>query len=261
MAAAASRPIVAAPAVARPESRPRSAESSREALTPRPSEGSLAPANREARQRLLVSSQRSPAFSWPGVGKFRGIRRVVVVASGVISFGGRNTTTPLRWQLEAGGGVVACSQLLVAVAGARRSPCGETRRDSCCEVVAVVVFVVLGGGVAGGGVVRGAGGLVCLLVGARQRPASPLVGARQPPPTLRQPQDKEQDRCHHDRGCTTPNTVDRDREVGGSFLASRPGSILTSVEEQDYHRVSFTVPEQGTVYGITRRRAQLVAVP
>ncbi len=31
--------------------------------------------------------------------------------------------------------------------------------------------------------------------------------------------------------------------------------------EQDYHRVSFTVPEQGTVYGITQRRPQLVAVP
>jgi len=32
--------------------------------------------------------------------------------------------------------------------------------------------------------------------------------------------------------------------------------------EQDYHRVSFTVPEQGTVYGITKNphRAKAAAV-
>jgi hypothetical protein len=37
--------------------------------------------------------------------------------------------------------------------------------------------------------------------------------------------------------------------------------LIPDAWEQDYHRVSFTVPEQGTVYGITRRRAQLAAVP
>jgi hypothetical protein len=36
--------------------------------------------------------------------------------------------------------------------------------------------------------------------------------------------------------------------------------LIPDAWEQDY-RVSFTVPEQGTVYGITRRRAQLAAVP
>lgn len=37
--------------------------------------------------------------------------------------------------------------------------------------------------------------------------------------------------------------------------------LIPDAWEQDYHRVSFAVPEQGTVYGITKRRAQLVAVP
>lgn len=37
--------------------------------------------------------------------------------------------------------------------------------------------------------------------------------------------------------------------------------LIPDAWEQDYHRVSFTVPEQGTVYGITQRRPRLVAVP
>ena len=126
-----------------------------------------------------------------------------------------------------GAGVVGRSQLLVAVAGARRSPCavrlGEIRAARC---VAVVVFVVLGGAVAGGGVARGAGGLVCLLVGARQRTRLPLVGSRQRPPTARRR-----------AGSVPPRARPRRAEcgglrggTGGSFFTSSPGSILASVE-------------------------------
>jgi integrase len=37
--------------------------------------------------------------------------------------------------------------------------------------------------------------------------------------------------------------------------------LIPDAWEQDYHRVSFVAPDQGVVYGITKRRAQLVAVP
>jgi hypothetical protein len=113
-------PIVAAPAAARPESGPRSAESARAALTPRPSGGSLVPANHRATQRLMVPKRVVPPFSrsvHPDTGACS--RRSGCSSSNAgprHRFRKGNITTPLRWQIEAGRCARALSVAGVAVA-------------------------------------------------------------------------------------------------------------------------------------------------
>ena len=207
-------------------------------MTPRPSEGSLVSANRGATQRLLVSSRCFPACFWHGHRRSSRCsvgRSSLQVASSALAA----ETPPPRFDgsSKQGAGVIGCGQLLVAVAGARRSPCAARRGEiRAATFVAVVVFVVLGGAVAGGGVARGAGGLVCLLVGARQRTCLPLVGSRQRPPTARRR-----------AGSVPPRARPRRAErgslrggSGGSFFTSSPRPFLASVEGPAPLRRTFT---------------------
>lgn len=117
--------------------------------------------------------------------------------------------------------MVGRSQLLVAVAGARRSPCGvrlgEIRAARC---VAVVVFVVLGGGplLAEALLVVRAASFACWLARANE-PAYPLLARAND----RLPQDDQQDRCHRARDHDVPNAGASAEGPVGHFSRAAPG--------------------------------------
>lgn len=121
-------------------------------------------------------------------------------------------------------GVVSCWSRRCSASG---SPCGARRGEiraakswwlSCSSywagaLLAEVLFVAL------------AVSFACWLARANDPPHHLLARANN-----RLPQDDEQDRCHRARGHDVPCAVARILEGGGSFFASRPGSIPTSVE-------------------------------
>ena len=250
-------PIVAAPAAARPESRPRSAESARVALTPRPSGGSLVPANHSSTQRLMAPSARS--CPWAGrpirtLVHVRGVRLFVVERRVASAVPGRNTTTPLRWQIEAG----RCGGAL-SVAGVAVARCEEKSLCCCAKALAKCVssnrseWVGLSGlsrcagRVAAGAVVRCAqvSFLVLVVVGARQRPPPPACWPGPttattcwPAPTTtdhRRPQD-EQDRCHHRRRYHRARIqwIRAERSVG-HFSQADPGQFSQASKDMGGH--------------------------
>jgi hypothetical protein len=61
-------------------------------------------------------------------------------------------------------------------------------------------------------------------------------------PTTAYRKTNEQDQCHHGRGCHRAERGARHQSVGGSFLASRPGSFLASVEALMHKSLETQIP-------------------
>jgi hypothetical protein len=187
------------------------------ALTPRPSEGSLARAASEATPSAApVSISRRSVDASPSQDGANWRHRIRQQkhqdpASLAIEAGATCQMLWLRWL----GGILVFSS--------GRPPDRAAARCVPSNSIAAVVV----------GLRAGCAGLVrrLLLVGPGQRPRIPLVGARQRPPTA-----TRTSRISAITGVATgmEDAVPRiaaHPKVGGSLLASRPGSFFTSVEE------------------------------
>ena len=189
----------------------RSAKSAREVRTLRPSEGSLACTDREVVQQLLPSSRSRRAIRAPA--NPRSVRCVVrrrTVASLAPAAEARRPRFDGRSKQ---GGVVGCRQVYCRGRLLRKSPCISATTVVLSNASRLSWSSYCAAGL--GRVVRG------VLVS--------FIACWLAPTTAYRKIDK-QDQCHH--GCCHPRAEHGapQQKVRGSFFASSPGSILTSVE-------------------------------
>jgi hypothetical protein len=179
-------------------------------LTPRPSEGSLVPASCGDSEAAVLVPSRYPRH--PREHRYRRTSQSVLRSSSQSCAVGRGRGTPRpRFDDRSKQGRVVVGGCVV-VAGARSSSCARGGcGDGLARRVAVVVFgCCAGSSLRSWGVVS----FVCCWPG----------------PTTLSRNTKEQDQCHHGRSDRPTERAPRSQSIGGSFLASSPGSILTSVE-------------------------------